>query len=85
MLIPTQGLITPPLVEGTGYGAYVFFAAFCLLSFVWTFFVVPETAGKTLEQMDSVFKDISSLEEEQRRERIEREIASRSAIAPSSV
>lgn len=30
------GLITPPLVESTGFGAYVFFAVFCLLSFVWT-------------------------------------------------
>lgn len=43
--------------------------------------MVPETAGKTLEQMDSVFKDVSSLEEEQRRERIEREIASRGAAS----
>lgn len=85
MLTSTQGLITPPLVEGTGYGAYVFFAVFCLLSFVWTFFVVPETSGKTLEQMDSVFKDISSIAEEQRRERIEREIANRSAVSPPAV
>ena len=30
------GLITPPLVENTGFGAYTFFAVFCLLSFVWT-------------------------------------------------
>ncbi|KAH6892558.1 putative MFS monosaccharide transporter [Thelonectria olida] len=51
------GLITPPLVQNTGFGAYVFFAVFCLLSAVWTFYIVPETSGKSLEDMDAVFKD----------------------------
>ncbi|KAI7158215.1 general substrate transporter [Hortaea werneckii] len=69
------GLITPPLVENTGFGAYTFFAVFCLLSFVWTYFFVPETRGRTLEQMDHVFKDIGSEAEEERRDRIERDIA----------
>lgn len=69
------GLITPPMVEQTGYGAYVFFAVFCLLSLVWTYVFVPETKGKTLEQMDHVFGDISSEAEELRRERIEKHLA----------
>lgn len=69
------GLITPPLVQNTGYGAYVFFAVFYLLSLVWTFFFVPETKGKTLEQMDQVFHDVTSEAEEERRERIERDLA----------
>ncbi|KAI4101881.1 MAG: hypothetical protein L6R37_004702 [Teloschistes peruensis] len=68
------GLITPPLVQNTGFGAYTFFAVFCLLSFVWTYFFVPETRGRTLEQMDHVFKDIDSQEEEARRHAIEAEI-----------
>ncbi|KAF2144680.1 uncharacterized protein K452DRAFT_266697 [Aplosporella prunicola CBS 121167] len=68
------GLITPPLVENTGYGAYTFFAVFCLLSLVWTYFFVPETNGRSLEQMDHVFKDFSNEEEEARRLRIEAEI-----------
>ncbi|KAK4612616.1 High-affinity glucose transporter [Fulvia fulva] len=72
------GLITPPLIQHTGFGAYVFFAVFCLLSLVWTFFFVPETNGKSLEDMDHVFKDIDSTAEEHRRERIEREIVARS-------
>ncbi|KAI5361175.1 Putative major facilitator, sugar transporter, major facilitator superfamily [Septoria linicola] len=75
------GLITPPLVQHTGYGAYVFFAVFCALSFVWTFFFVPETKGKTLEQMDGVFGDLSSAAENQRRERIERDIVARSEVS----
>ncbi|KAK4497001.1 hypothetical protein PRZ48_011450 [Zasmidium cellare] len=79
------GLITPPLVENTGYGAYVFFAVFCLLSFVWTFFFVPETRGKSLEAMDLVFKDVSSEAEERRRERIEREIVAGTVSAVPKV
>ena len=71
------GLITPPLVENTGFGAYVFFAVFCLLSLFWVYFFVPETAGKTLEEMDNVFGDDSSAGEEARRERIELAIAAR--------
>ncbi|KAJ5670067.1 uncharacterized protein N7477_005430 [Penicillium maclennaniae] len=52
------GLITPPLIENTGYGAYVFFAVFCVLS----------------EQMDHVFKDNSSEQEQARRRAIEVEL-----------
>jgi hypothetical protein len=29
--------VTPPLVQATGFGAYVFFAVFCGLSMVWTY------------------------------------------------
>jgi sugar porter (SP) family MFS transporter len=68
------GLITPPLVQNTGFGAYAFFAVFCLIAFFFTYFFIPETAGKTLEEMDAVFKDISSEAEEARRTRIEHEI-----------
>ncbi|KAH4193580.1 hypothetical protein HBH42_102380 [Parastagonospora nodorum] len=68
------GLITPPLIQNTGAGAYTFFAVFCLLAFIFTFFCVPETAGKTLEEMDSVFKDISSEAEEQKKTCIMAEI-----------
>ncbi|KAM4062701.1 major facilitator superfamily protein [Hirsutella rhossiliensis] len=64
------GLITPPLVQNTGFGAYVFFASFCFLSFAWTFYFVPETGGKTLEEMDEVFKDYSSSEEMARKSRL---------------
>jgi hypothetical protein len=69
-----QGLITPPLVQNTGFGAYTFFAVFCGLAFLFTFFVVPETSGKTLEEMDQVFKDVSSEAEEQQKARIMRDI-----------
>lgn len=68
------GLITPPLVQNTGFGAYTFFAVFCLLSLIWTFYFVPETRGRTLEQMDHIIKDFASEKEESRRRNIQRDI-----------
>ena len=65
------GLITPPLVQNTEWGAYLFFAIFCVLSGIWAFFFVRETNGKTLEEMDGVFGDSASAEDEERRRRIE--------------
>ncbi|KAI0423447.1 arabinose-proton symporter [Xylaria sp. FL1042] len=53
------GLVTPPLISNTGFGTYVFFAAFCFIAIFWTWFFVPETKNKTLEQMDQVFEDNS--------------------------
>jgi hypothetical protein len=35
---------------------------------------VPETSGKTLEEMDQVFKDVSSEAEEQQKARIMHDI-----------
>jgi hypothetical protein len=41
---------------------------------VWTFFFIPETKGRTLEEMDHVFKDNSSEAEKARRRAIEAEL-----------
>ena len=71
------GLITPPMIHGIGFGTYVFFAAFCLIALVWVYFFIPETNGRTLEQMDFVFGDNQSSHETARRERIERELMNR--------
>ncbi|KAI9049821.1 hypothetical protein LZ554_005971 [Drepanopeziza brunnea f. sp. 'monogermtubi'] len=57
------GLITPLLIEKTGFGTFVFFAVTCSASWVWTYFVVPETNGKLLEQMDEVFGDRGNVAE----------------------
>lgn len=57
------GVATPPMIAEAGFGTYVFFACFCLLSGVWAYFLVPETKGKTLEEIDEVFGDGSAREE----------------------
>lgn len=38
-----------------GQGTFWLFAGFCLLSFVFTLFCVPETKGKTLEEIEEMF------------------------------
>lgn len=59
------GVATPPMIENIGFGTYVFFAAFCFLAGVWAYFLVPETRGRTLEQMDEAFGDNSGQEEKE--------------------
>ncbi|KAG9497337.1 hypothetical protein J7337_012132 [Fusarium musae] len=60
------GLVTPDMLTNLGWGTYIFFAAFCLLAFIFTYFFVPETRGKSLEDMDLVFGDTASHEEKTR-------------------
>ena len=54
------------MLEQLGWGTYIFFAAFCLLALVFTYFFVPETRGKSLEDMDMVFGDTAAHEEKTR-------------------
>ena len=60
------GLVTPDMLDTLKWGTYIFFAAFCLIAFVFTFFFVPETRGKSLEDMDVVFGDTAAHEEKVR-------------------
>ncbi|KAF2711337.1 general substrate transporter [Pleomassaria siparia CBS 279.74] len=60
------GLVTPGMLQTIGYGTYIFFAAFALIAFVFTWFVIPETKGKSLEEMDAVFGDTTAHEEKTR-------------------
>jgi uncharacterized membrane protein YccC len=57
------GVATPPMLEGIGFGTYVFYASFCALAVVWAYLFVPETKGKTLEEMGAVFHDTAAQEE----------------------
>ncbi|KAB8258297.1 general substrate transporter [Aspergillus pseudonomiae] len=68
------GLITPDMLESITWGTYIFFAAFCLLALAFTFFCIPETRGKTLEDMDLIFGDTAAHEEKQRIVQIEAEL-----------
>ncbi|KAK4892811.1 hypothetical protein LTR27_008725 [Elasticomyces elasticus] len=57
------GLVTPSMLAKLGWGTYIFFAAFCLMAFFFVWFCVPETKGKSLEDMDVVFGDTAAHEE----------------------
>ena len=66
------GVASPPMLDSIHYGTYIFFSFWCLLAGVWAFFLVPETMGRTLEQMDEAFGDTSGAEEKE----IMKEVAS---------
>ncbi|TBU44795.1 general substrate transporter [Dichomitus squalens] len=55
--------ITPPLFSAIDGGYYFILVGFCVISGVFVFFVYPETAHKTLEELGSVFDDQVSNEE----------------------
>ena len=59
----TVGIATPPMIASIGFGTYVFFAFWCGLAGVWALTLLPETKGKTLEEMDDVFGDTRGHEE----------------------
>lgn len=60
------GLVTPKMLDRIGWGTYIFFAAFCLISFLYAWLLVPETKGRSLEDMDAIFGDTAAQEEKQR-------------------
>lgn len=49
--VPTM-LVT---VGASGYGTYFIFGCFCFAMFFFTWFLVPETKGMSLEKMDDLF------------------------------
>lgn len=55
-------------------GTYIFFAAWLVLAFAFYWFFVPETRGKTLEEMDAAFGSHSSEADIQRLARIQAEV-----------
>lgn len=53
---------------------------FCALSFVWAYFFVPETKGRSLEDMDRVFGDRAAVADRARRKEILQELKSNDGI-----
>lgn len=47
--------LTPPMLSGINWGTFIFFSAWCLIAVLFVIFFLPETKGKTLEEMDVVF------------------------------
>lgn len=49
--------ITPPLFSSIAAGYYFLLLGFCVVSGIFVFFVYPETAHRTLEELGEVFGD----------------------------
>lgn len=45
------------MVASMNYGTFIFFGIMCFLAAAFIYFMVPETKGLTLEEMDEVFGD----------------------------
>ncbi|CAE7123368.1 unnamed protein product [Rhizoctonia solani] len=46
---------TPYMITSLGYGTYFFFASLMIVFGAWAYFFIPETKGKSLEDMDRIF------------------------------
>ncbi|KAE8420099.1 hypothetical protein BDV36DRAFT_281668 [Aspergillus pseudocaelatus] len=47
----------PSLLAATHkWGAFVFFSCICLISLIYVFFAMPDTTGRSLEELDSLFQ-----------------------------
>jgi len=47
----------PSLLSSTNnWGAFLFFAGWCFLAICYVFFMVPETSGLSVEEIDDVFQ-----------------------------
>ncbi|KAF8674901.1 Permeases of the major facilitator superfamily [Rhizoctonia solani] len=53
------GQVTPSMMEHITYGTFIFFGLFSLAGGAFVHFLVPETKGLTLEEMDLAFGDHS--------------------------
>ncbi|KAF4221520.1 hypothetical protein CNMCM5878_008768 [Aspergillus fumigatiaffinis] len=69
------GLSTSPFIEASDYGTFIFFGLVTTIGVLYVWFLVPETKGRTLEEMDELFGSGSmAVEDEVLKRRIEREI-----------
>ncbi|KAJ5675955.1 hypothetical protein N7462_008852 [Penicillium macrosclerotiorum] len=65
------GTIVPQMLESIGWGTFLFFGVWCIIAGVFSFFFVPETANKSLEQVAAVFGDnLQAYEEDLRRQAV---------------
>lgn len=47
----------PSLLKQTdNWGAFIFFGAWCFISLLYVYFMVPETSGLSVEEMDDMFR-----------------------------
>ncbi|KAK9759385.1 hypothetical protein K7432_017716 [Basidiobolus ranarum] len=56
-------LVVPPLINSISWGLYIIFGACGVLMFLFVYFFVPETKGKSLEQIDHMFGGRTNIDE----------------------
>jgi MFS family permease len=66
--------ISPVMLEHITYGTYLFYLAFMLMGIAYVIWILPETYGKSLEEMDLAFGSTQAQEESERMEEIYEQI-----------
>ncbi|KAI0775288.1 general substrate transporter [Trametes elegans] len=61
------GQVTPTMLDKISYGTFIFFGAFSFLGGLFIWFLVPETKGLSLEEMDEIFGSAGMAAGEQER------------------
>ncbi|TKS70942.1 Solute carrier family 2, facilitated glucose transporter member 5 [Collichthys lucidus] len=59
LMFAIMGLVFPFLITALNSYCFVLFACMCLLGFLFTFFILPETKGKTLLEISEEFKALT--------------------------
>lgn len=73
------------MLSGIGWGLYIFFAAWLAIGGVWVYFFIPETRGKTLEEMDAAFGSHTSQEDMDELARVQEEVGLTALLESSSM
>ncbi|KAJ6187988.1 hypothetical protein N7519_002896 [Penicillium mononematosum] len=69
------GTATSPFLQTSNFGAFIFFGCITTIAVFYVIFLVPETKGRTLEEMDELFGSVGlAAADSGRKHRIEREI-----------
>jgi hypothetical protein len=58
------GISTSPFIAKTSFGAFIFFSAITSVGALWVYLFMPETNGRTLEEMDELFGVAGMAEDE---------------------
>ncbi|KAF8342662.1 uncharacterized protein EI90DRAFT_3029786 [Cantharellus anzutake] len=65
------GLICPALISASPVATFLLFTFSCAAAFFWSLYVVPETRGISLEEMDALFESEGGQESMRAKEEIE--------------
>lgn len=68
------GVAVPLMIRSMRWGTFLFFGPFCVAAGVFSFFFVPETSNRSLEQIAAVFGDNLQADEEELRTKVEKEV-----------
>lgn len=68
------GLLTPGFMEISAAGTFLIFGTACFAGYLWSTYVVPETANVSLEEMDDVFGSSAGREDLEMKRQIEEEL-----------